>query len=148
MSTASTPVPETKTSSRIFNFSAGPAVLPEQVLRQAQQAIASEAVRIIETYINTGEVPNCINRAASTAATTLLTVRHLNRPGVLAHVFYTLGQAGINVEEMENVIYDGAKAACARIQLDDVPEEAHLNAISANESVLNVTLTQIPGDGA
>lgn len=111
---------------------------------QAQHAIAAETVRIIETYIKTGEVPNCVNRADLTPATTLLTVRHLNRPGVLAHVFYTLGQAGINVEEMENVIYDGARAACARIQLDDLPNESHLTAIGGNENVLSVTLTQIP----
>jgi D-3-phosphoglycerate dehydrogenase / 2-oxoglutarate reductase len=110
---------------------------------QAQNAIAAETVRIMSTYIETGHVPNCVNRAAQTPATILLTVRHLNRPGVLAHVFYTLGQAGINVEEMENVIYDGALAACARIQLDDLPTEEHLSAISANANVLSVTLARI-----
>lgn len=111
---------------------------------QAQQAIASETVRIIEQYIHTGHVPNCVNRAASTPATTLLTVRHLNQPGVLAHVFYTLGQSGINVEEMENIIYEGAQAACARIQLDDVPDDAILIAINANENVISVTQTKLP----
>jgi D-3-phosphoglycerate dehydrogenase len=115
---------------------------------QAQKAIAEETVRVISTYIATGEVPNCVNRAAMTPATTLLTVRHLNRPGVLAHVFYTLGQAGINVEEMENIIYDGAKAACARIQLDDLPQEDHLAAIGGNDNVLSVCLTQIPSKKA
>ncbi len=110
---------------------------------QAQLAIAEEAVRILEEYSSTGEVPNCVNRAATTAATILLTVRHLNKPGVLAHVFYTLGQAGINVEEMENIIYDEAKAACARIQLDDMPGEEHLKTIGANEHVLSVTLAKI-----
>lgn len=111
---------------------------------QAQQAIAAETVRIIESYANTGHVPNCVNRAAATPATKLLTVRHLNQPGVLAHVFYTLGQAGINVEEMENVIYDGAKAACARIQLDDAPGEDILNVINTNEHVLSVTVATLP----
>ncbi len=110
---------------------------------QAQQAIAAETVRIVSSYFETGEVPNCVNRAASTPATNLLTVRHMNRPGVLAHVFYTLGQAGINVEEMENIIYDGAKAACARIQLDDLPNEQHLSAISTNENILSVSLARI-----
>lgn len=112
--------------------------------QQAQQAIAAETVRIIQQYIKHGQVPNCVNRAVHTSATTLLTIRHINRPGVLAHVFYTLGQAGINVEEMENIIYDGARAACARIQLDDLPSDAHLNAITSNENVLSVTLTQLP----
>jgi D-3-phosphoglycerate dehydrogenase len=110
---------------------------------QAQQAIAAEAVRIIDTYVRTGAVPNCVNRAQATSATNLLTVRHLNRPGVLAHIFYTLGQAGINVEEMENVIYEGALAACARIQLDDRPKPEHINAIRANDDVLSVALAQI-----
>ncbi len=110
---------------------------------QAQQAIASEAVRIIDTYQTMGSVPNCVNRANTTAATNLLIVRHLNQPGVLAHVFYTLGQAGINVEEMENVIYDGAKAACARIQLDEPPLPEHLAAIRANDDVLSVDVSTL-----
>lgn len=110
---------------------------------QAQQAVAAETVRIVDSYIATGQVPNCVNRCASTPATTLLTVRHLNRPGVLAHVFYTLGQSGINVEEMENIIYEGHEAACARIQLDDQPAEEHLTAIRANDHVLSVTLSTI-----
>lgn len=110
---------------------------------QAQQAIAAEVIRIARDYMVTGHVPNCVNRAASTPATTLLTVRHLNRPGVLAHIFYILGQAGINVEEMENVIYESAKAACARIQLDDKPGEDVIKAVGKNENVLSVTVATI-----
>lgn len=111
---------------------------------QAQQAIAMEAVRVVAEYKKSGQVLNCVNRASSTSATAMLTVRHLNRPGVLAHVFYTLGQAGINVEEMENIIYDGAKAACARIQLDSSPGPEHIAAISANDAVLSVVLAKLP----
>ena len=111
---------------------------------QSQLAIAAETVRIVRVYASTGVVPNCVNRAASTPATTLLTVRHLNRPGVLAHVFYTLGQASINVEEMENIIYAGAEAACARIQLDDAPSDDIITAIRANEHVLSVSFGTIP----
>ena len=110
---------------------------------QAQQATAAEAVRIIDTYQMMGSVPNCVNRANTTDATILLIVRHLNHPGVLAHVFYTLGQAGINVEEMENVIYEGAKAACARIQLDEPPLPEHLAAIRANDDVLSVDVSTL-----
>jgi D-3-phosphoglycerate dehydrogenase len=88
-------------------------------------------------------VLNCVNRATATPATTLLTVRHLNRPGVLAHVFYTLGQAGINVEEMENIIYEGAHAACARIQLDEPASDENIKAIRLNADVLSVQVTTI-----
>jgi D-3-phosphoglycerate dehydrogenase len=110
---------------------------------QAQNAIAAEVVRIMQHFVATGSVLNCVNRAASTPATTLLTVRHLNKPGVLAHVFYTLGQAKLNVEEMENIIYAGGEAACARIQLDDTPREEHLAVIRKNENVLSVALSSL-----
>lgn len=110
---------------------------------QAQNAIAAETVRIIEVFEATGQAPNCVNRAAATPATELLSIRHLNRPGVLAHVFYTIGQAGINVEEMENVIYEGAEAACARIHLDAPLSKEHLDAIRANSNVLAIATTTL-----
>jgi D-3-phosphoglycerate dehydrogenase len=84
-----------------------------------------------------------VNRARSTPATTLLSVRHLNRPGVLAHVFYTLGQAGINAEEMENIIYDGGEAALARIHLNQTPSEEQMNTIRRNTNVLSANITSI-----
>jgi len=115
---------------------------------QAQAAIAAEVIRIVREFMASGHVPNCVNRAASTPATTLLTVRHLNRPGVLAHIFYILGQAGINVEEMENVIYDGAKAACARIQLDDKPAKDLIDALRKNDNVLSVSVASLQKRGA
>lgn len=111
---------------------------------QAQQAVAAETVRIIRSFVERGQVPNCVNRAASTPATTLLSVRHLNKPGVLAHIFYTLGQARINVEEMENIIYEGAQAALARIQLDAPPSREQIDHIARGEHVLAVTVSQIP----
>ena len=109
----------------------------------AASAVADEVVNIVTTWRENGAILNCVNRANTTPATTLLTVRHLNRPGVLAHVFYTLGQAGINVEEMENIIYDGYEAACARVQLDGVPEDEHLQAIAANDNVLSLDIANI-----
>ncbi|HTM20415.1 MAG TPA: NAD(P)-dependent oxidoreductase [Kofleriaceae bacterium] len=98
---------------------------------QAQRAIADEVVRIVGDYRASGQVRNCVNRARRSHATCLLTVRHRNRPGVLAKVFDVLSEASINVEEMENLIYEGAEAACARIQLAQPPSEAHVNEILA-----------------
>ncbi len=110
---------------------------------QAQEAIADEAVRIIERFRDAGTVCNCINLATRTPATTLLTVRHLNRPGVLSHVFHVIGEAEINVEEMQNVIYDGAEAACAKIQLDDTLSPKHVETIRQNAHVLSVETSAI-----
>jgi D-3-phosphoglycerate dehydrogenase len=110
---------------------------------QAQRAVAEEVVRVVRAWAERGHVPNCVNRAVATPATSMLAVRHMNRPGVLAHVFYTLGQAGINVEEMENIVYAGGEAALARVQLDQSPSDEQLHAIRANPNVLSATLSTI-----
>ena len=111
---------------------------------QAQHAIAMEAVRIIGEFKRTGLVPNCVNRAKRSLATCLLTVRHRNRPGVLAKVFDVLSEAGINVDEMENVLYDGHAAACARIQLDQAPTTDHLDTIQSGcDDILSLELTDL-----
>jgi D-3-phosphoglycerate dehydrogenase / 2-oxoglutarate reductase len=110
---------------------------------QAQDAIAMEAVRIIKTYISSGEVPNCVNRAKTTPAKAMLSVRHLNLPGVLAHVFESISHTGINVEEMENIIYEGAEAACARIQVSEMPTQEQIDQIRNNDNVLSVTVSSI-----
>jgi len=103
---------------------------------QAQAAIADETVRIVRVYKETGVVPNVVNLAVRTPATHLLTVRHRDRVGVLAHVLGALRAAGINVQEMENVVFDGAEAAIARIQVDQSPSGGVLETVSGNEHVL------------
>jgi D-3-phosphoglycerate dehydrogenase len=110
---------------------------------QAQEAIAGETVRIIRTYKDTGRVPNVVNLARTTPATSMLVVRHRDRPGVLAHVFTELRTAGLNVQETENVIFDGAEAAVARINLDGEPGAATVSAVRAHADVLDVQLVSL-----
>jgi D-3-phosphoglycerate dehydrogenase len=98
---------------------------------QAQEAIAEEAVRIIRTYVQTGRVPNAINLAKKSPATHLLVVHHYDRVGVLSAVFSQLKQAGINVQETENIVFEGAAAAVARIHLDHAPPKQALDAMRA-----------------
>lgn len=93
---------------------------------QAQEAIAAETVRIIKTFKETGQVPNVVNLAAHTPATHRLVVRHLDRPGVLAQVLDAIKAESINVQEMENIVFDGAEAAVARINLDKAPSATTL----------------------
>ena len=88
---------------------------------QAQEAIAAETVRIVRSFKETGKVPNVVNLATRTPATHMLVVRHRDRPGVLAHVFDHLREANLNVQETENVVFEGAEAAVARINLDGSP---------------------------
>jgi D-3-phosphoglycerate dehydrogenase len=111
---------------------------------QAQEAIAAETVRIVKTYLDTGKVPNVVNLAKKTPATHMLVVRHRDRPGVLAHVFDHLRSGNINVQETENVIFDGAHAAVARINLDGAPSDALLKTIeSGNADILDLHLVTI-----
>ena len=110
---------------------------------QAQDAIADEAIRIIQHYVSDGVVHNCVNRATSTSAKAMLCVRHLNLPGVLAHVFELLSQEGVNVEEMENMLYQGTEAACARIQLDRVLSPDCIATMREHEHVLSITTSAI-----
>lgn len=98
---------------------------------QAQEAIAAEAVRIVRVYKETGRVPNVVNLIKRTRATHMLSVRHRDKPGVLAHVFQLLRDAGINVQETENIIFDGAEAAVARINLDGRPPDDTLEQVRA-----------------
>jgi D-3-phosphoglycerate dehydrogenase len=107
---------------------------------QAQEAIAAETVRIVTAFKQTGKVPNCVNLATRTPATHMLVVRHRDRPGVLAHVFDQFREAAINVQETENVIFEGAQAAVARIHLDRQPDAGVLGRISGHGDVLRVQL--------
>lgn len=113
---------------------------------QAQVAIAHEVIRIVQAFRAAGEVPNVVNRLAKSSATHVLTIRHRNRPGVLAHVFGVLAGAAINVEEVENIIYHGAQATLARIHLDGQPEPAALNRIrDGNPDIISAELSAING---
>jgi D-3-phosphoglycerate dehydrogenase / 2-oxoglutarate reductase len=115
---------------------------------QAQVAIAHEVIRIVQTFRTTGEVPNVVNRLARSSATHVLSIRHRNRPGVLAHVFGVLAGGAINVEEVENIIYHGAQATLARIHLDGVPDDGALDRIrTGNTDIISVELSEIDGRG-
>jgi D-3-phosphoglycerate dehydrogenase / 2-oxoglutarate reductase len=111
---------------------------------QAQVAIAHEVLRIVQRFLETGDALHCVNRLARSAATHVLSVRHQNRPGVLAHVFRVLFDGRINVEEVENIAYHGAQAACARIHVSGRPSDAALAEIrNGNHDVISVDLAAL-----
>ena len=111
---------------------------------QAQEAIAAETVRIVRSYKETGRVPNVVNLAKRTPATHMLVVRHRDRPGVLAHVFDHLREADLNVQETENIVFEGAEAAVARINLDGRPSESVCRTIKEqNSDVLDLQVVTL-----
>lgn len=115
---------------------------------QAQSAIAEEALRIIENYRTTGIVLNCVNVAKKTPAKFQLVVRHYDRVGVLAFVMDQIRRAEINVEEVHNVIFEGAEAASCRIQLKTEPPADLMAAIKqGNDNIIDLELIKLGDAG-
>ncbi len=100
---------------------------------QAQDAIAREAVRILEAFVRTGEVANCVNVLLRTPARCRLVVRHLDKVGVLANVLGAVREAGINAQRIENTVFQQAAAACCVIELDERPAPELLERIRARK---------------
>ncbi|HWL85873.1 MAG TPA: NAD(P)-dependent oxidoreductase [Polyangiaceae bacterium] len=108
---------------------------------QAQNAIAAEAVRICREFITMGQPPGAVNIERASPAKVQLIVRHYDRVGVLASVLAIVRKYGLNVEEMTNTIFAGAKAAVATIRLASVPPEAMVAEITKlEEEVIQVTV--------
>ena len=113
---------------------------------KAQEAIAAETVRIVQNFKETGKVPNVVNLARQTPATHRLVVRHRDRPGVLAAVLDAIKAVDINVQEMENIIFEGAEAAVARINLDKAPSNEMLEGLRAeNADIIELNLLELRG---
>ena len=111
---------------------------------QAQEAIAAETVRIVRSYKETGSVPNVVNLATRTPATHMLVVRHRDRPGVLAHVFSHLRKDNLNVQETQNIVFEGAEAAVARINLDGAPSSSLCERIKTeNHDILDLHVVRL-----
>jgi D-3-phosphoglycerate dehydrogenase / 2-oxoglutarate reductase len=111
---------------------------------QAQEAIAAETARIVLAYKATGRAPNVVNLAKKSPATHILLVRHLDRVGVLAAVFDRIKSAGINVQETENIVFEGANAALARIHVNQAPSADELKAIEdSTDDILALSLVPL-----
>lgn len=111
---------------------------------QAQNAIADEVTAIVKDYKEKGIIRNWVNKAKTTAAKFQLVVRHFDKPGVLANVFQDIRTEGINIQDVENVIFDGAKTAVCSMKLESKPSEKILAAISARlEEVIQAQLVEL-----
>jgi D-3-phosphoglycerate dehydrogenase len=110
---------------------------------QAQDAVAMEVVKIIEEYSHSGSAPNCVNLNMRTKANFCLIARHRDRVGVLAGILAVLREGKINVQEMENTIFQGGKAASARIQLSGQPSEDMLQRIREIEDIFSVSIVSL-----
>jgi D-3-phosphoglycerate dehydrogenase len=83
---------------------------------QAQAAVAAGVLEVIDAFAD-GVIVNCVNLQPRVPDTTRIAVRHKDRVGVLAAILTMIRDAGINVEHMSNLVFQGAKAASATIDL-------------------------------
>ncbi len=112
---------------------------------RAQTAIASETVRILRSFVTKGEVPNVVNIAANTWSRYQLVVRHIDQVGALANVLAVLKRHGIHISELDNTVFEGGRAACAKIRLESRPSDACLQEIMAfSDEILHVDLVTLP----
>jgi D-3-phosphoglycerate dehydrogenase len=111
---------------------------------QAEHAIAAETVRIVRSFVQTGEVPSCVNVSAISPARYLMVVRSLDKVGVLANVLGVVKRHGLNIEEVSSTIFDGAIAACTKFRVTGRPGEACIAEIKAFEEVFHVDVVALP----
>ena len=110
---------------------------------QAQDAVAEETVRIIKHYVHSGVIDHWVNRAKITDAKYQLVVKHYDKPGVLASVLDVIRQGNINIEEIENIIFEGGIAACCTMKLKLPATADMLKQISENPNVISVSHVEI-----
>ena len=103
---------------------------------QAQNAVAEETVNIIMDYIKSGVIAHWVNKAKMKENYYQLVVKHYDKPGVLASILNELRTGNINVEEVENIIFDGAFVACCTMKLTSPATEEMLKNIRNNPDVL------------
>jgi D-3-phosphoglycerate dehydrogenase / 2-oxoglutarate reductase len=110
---------------------------------QAQEAIAEETVRIVKAYKDTGKVPNVVNLAKKSTAKYSMIVRHSDQVGVAARIFSALAAAGINVQEVENIIFETGGAAIARINLDKPAPADLIASLKGCAGILEISVVEL-----
>ena len=108
--------------------------------QQAQNATVEETIRVIDAF-REGNVINCVNMAKERVGSSTLTIRHYDKVGVLAEVFAILRKEELNVETMENKIFEGSKAALAIIDVSGDVSENALKQLREIDHIIHVQLS-------
>ena len=109
---------------------------------QAQRAIAAGVAEIVDAFV-AGEARHCVNLDPDRLGTMTLTVRHLDRVGVLAQVLDKLSGAHLNVEHMVNRVFRGGDAAVASMDIEGHASEELLSELREVPHVLGVTVVHL-----
>lgn len=105
---------------------------------QAQNAVAEETVKVILDSIRSGIIPHWVNKANVTDAQYQLAVKHYDKSGVLASILDVIRDGNINIEELENVIFEGGLVALCTMKLAEAATDEMLETIRNNPNVISV----------
>ncbi|MFU8780867.1 MAG: NAD(P)-dependent oxidoreductase [Kiritimatiellia bacterium] len=108
---------------------------------QAEEAIAAEAVRVVHVFMGGTTPPNVVNLRTVRGAGPTLVVRHYNRVGVLAAVFDALRNEGINIEDLQNLIFAGGETASCSLAIDKAPSGKLLDQLTFMEHIIEITIS-------
>ncbi|MFA6596890.1 MAG: 3-phosphoglycerate dehydrogenase family protein [Ignavibacteriaceae bacterium] len=106
---------------------------------QAQNAVADETVRIIKDFLKSGVVAHWVNKAKTVEMGYQLVVKHYDKPGVLSSIFSVITEEGVNIEEIENINFDGGLIASCTMKFKTGISAARLQKIQENPNVLSVS---------
>jgi D-3-phosphoglycerate dehydrogenase / 2-oxoglutarate reductase len=109
---------------------------------QAQRAIAQGVAEIVAAF-TAGEARHCVNLDPDRLGSIALTVRHLDRVGVLARVLDQLSAAHLNVQHMVNRVFRGGEAAVAFIDVEGHASDELLDSLRAIPHVLGVSVVSL-----
>jgi D-3-phosphoglycerate dehydrogenase len=101
---------------------------------------------IVDAFV-AGETRHCVNLDPDRLGSIALTVRHLDRVGVLAQVLDQLSKAHLNVQHMVNRVFRGGDAAVAFIDVEGEASPDLLDALRATPHVLGVSVVTLDENG-
>eukprot|EP00485_Elphidium_margaritaceum_P016024 CAMPEP_0202727856 /NCGR_PEP_ID=MMETSP1385-20130828/185331_1 /ASSEMBLY_ACC=CAM_ASM_000861 /TAXON_ID=933848 /ORGANISM="Elphidium margaritaceum" /LENGTH=418 /DNA_ID=CAMNT_0049394099 /DNA_START=982 /DNA_END=2238 /DNA_ORIENTATION=+ len=108
---------------------------------QASEAVGAEVLNIIQTFLGSGQILHCVNLEEHSPATHSVNIRHKDEVGVLAEILQTLKAGDINIQEMNNIVFRGAKSASATLSVDKEPTQAVLQKIKQMANVYGIEVT-------
>ncbi len=110
---------------------------------QASEMVCDAVIDIVNSFITRGVALNCVNLAKESMADHTLSIRHIDQVGVIAKILNILKKGGHNIQEMENIVFSGGKAACVNIQILGKPNHKILSTIRESNEVFSVSIQEI-----
>lgn len=107
---------------------------------QAQESVAAGVAEVIAGYA-AGNLINCVNLESRDTGDGILTIRHLDRVGVLAKILGVIRDGGLNVAQMHNQPFEGGVAAVATIAIEGEVSPDILSRLKDLEEVIGVLQT-------